>query len=49
MILLAFLIQPPGVRCPGGREAHLQQCAGSSHDPLQSFAVASGAVSKPGR
>ncbi len=30
------------------REAHLQQCGGSSHDPLQSFAVASGAVSKPG-
>ncbi len=35
-------------RCPGGREAHLQQCGGSSHDPLKSFAVASGAVSKPG-
>ncbi len=35
-------------RCPGGREAHLQQCGGQFARPLQSPAVASGAVSIPG-
>ncbi len=41
---------PPGFpyawcRYPGGREAHLQKCGGQFAQP---FAVASGAVSKPG-
>ncbi len=31
-----------------GRKLTSNNVAGSSHDPLQSFAVASGAVSKPG-
>ncbi len=48
MILLAFLIHHAWCRCPGGREAHLQQCGGQFARPFASFAVASGAVSKPG-
>ncbi len=48
MILLAFLIQPPGVDVLEGGKLTSNNVAGSSHDPLQSFAVASGAVSKPG-
>ncbi len=48
MILLAFLIHRLVYVCPGGREAHLQQCGGQFARPLQSFAVASGAVYKPG-
>ncbi len=47
MILLAFLI-PPGVDVLEGGKLTSNNVAGSSHDPLQSFAVASGAVSKPG-
>ncbi len=39
IILRAFLVTPPGTS---------NNVAGSSHDPLQSPAVASGAVSKPG-
>ncbi len=36
-------------RCPGGRgSSPPTMWRGSSHNPLQSFAVASGAVSKPG-
>ncbi len=43
-----FPYTPPVVRCPGGREATPPTMwAGSSHNPLQSFAFASGAVSKP--
>ncbi len=44
MILRAFL--SAWCRCHGGREAHLLK--GSSHNPLQSFAIAAGAVSIPG-
>ncbi len=46
------LDDPPGFPCtPPGVDAlklTSNNVAGSSHDPLQSFAVASGAVSKPG-
>ncbi len=38
----------PGVNILGGGKLTFNNVAGSSHDPLQSFAVASGAVSKPG-
>ncbi len=48
MILLAFLITPPGVDVLEGGKLTSKNVAGSSHDPLQSPAVASGAVSKPG-
>ncbi len=44
MILRAFLYNA-WCRCPGGRKAHLQQCGRKFAQP---FAVASGAVSKPG-
>ncbi len=47
MILLAFLT-PPGVEVLEGGKFTSNNVAGSSHDPLQSFAVASNAVSKPG-
>ncbi len=39
---------PPGVDVLEGGKLTSNNVAGSSHDPLQSFAVASGAVSKPG-
>ncbi len=41
---------PPGFPCtpPGVDVLVGGKLTGSSHDPLQSFAVASGAVSKPG-
>ncbi len=38
----------PGVDVLEGGKLTSNNVAGSSHDPLQSFAVASGAVSKPG-
>ncbi len=38
------LDDPPSFPCTLG----VDNVAGSSHDPLQSFAVASGVVSKPG-
>ncbi len=34
MILLAFLIHNAWCRCPGGREAHLQQCGGQFARPF---------------
>lgn len=40
---------PPGVDVLEGGKLTSNNVAGSSHDPLQSFAVASGAVSEPGR
>ncbi len=39
---------PPGVDILEGGKLTSNNVAGSSHDPLQSPAVASGAVSKPG-
>ncbi len=48
IILRAFLVQPPGVDILEGGKLTSNNVAGSSHDPLQSPAVASGAVSKPG-
>ncbi len=39
---------PPGVDVLEGGKLTSNNVAGSSHDPLQSFAVTSGAVSKPG-
>ncbi len=39
---------PPGVDDLEGGKLTSNNVAGSLHDPLQSFAVASGAVSKPG-
>ncbi len=39
---------PPGVDVLEGGKLTSNNVAGSSHDPLQSFVVASGAVSKPG-
>ncbi len=39
---------PPGVDVLEGGKLTSNNVAGSSHDPLQSFAVACGAVSKPG-
>ncbi len=47
-ILRAFLVQPPGVDILEGGKLTSNNVAGSSHDPLQSPAVASGAVSIPG-
>ncbi len=43
-----FPCTPPGVDVLDGGKLTSNNVAGSSHDPLQSFAVASGAVSKPG-
>ncbi len=43
-----FPCTPPGVDFLEGGKLTSNIAAGSSHDPLQSFAVASGAVSKPG-
>ncbi len=43
-----FPYTPPGVDILEGGKLTSNNVAGSSHDPLQSFAVASGAVSKPG-
>ncbi len=46
MILQAFLT-PHGIDVQEGGKLTSNNVAGSSHDPLQSFVVASGAVSKP--
>ncbi len=46
---LGFPYTPPGVEVLEGGKLTSNIVAGSSHDPLQSFAVARGAVSKPGR
>ncbi len=43
-----FPYTPPGVDVLEEGKLTSNNVAGSSHDPLQSFAVASGAVSKPG-
>ncbi len=43
-----FPCTPPGVDFLEGGKLTSNNVAGSSHDPLQSPAVASGAVSKPG-
>ncbi len=43
-----FPYTPAGVDVLEGGKLTSNNMAGSSHDPLQSFAVASGAVSKPG-
>ncbi len=43
-----FPYTPPGVDVLEGGKLTSNNVAGSSHNPLQSFAVASGAVSKPG-
>ncbi len=43
-----FPCTPPGVDILEGGKLTSNNVAGSSHDPLQSLAVASGAVSKPG-
>ncbi len=43
-----FPYTPPGVDVLEGGKLTSNNVAGRSHDPLQSFAVASGAVSKPG-
>ncbi len=43
-----FPCTPPCVEVLEGGKLTSNNVAGSSHDPLQSFAVASGAVSKPG-
>ncbi len=43
-----FPCTPPGVDVLEGGKLTSNNVAGSLHDPLQSFAVASGAVSKPG-
>ncbi len=43
-----FPYTPPGVDILEGGKLTSKNVAGSSHNPLQSFAVASGAVSKPG-
>ncbi len=44
-----FSYTPPGVDVLEGGKLTSNNVAGSSHDPLQSFAFASGAVSKPGK
>ncbi len=46
--LPGFPHAPPGVDVLEGGKLTSNNVDGSSHDPLQSFAVASGAVSKPG-
>ncbi len=43
---LGFPYTPPGVDVQEGGRLTSNNVAGSSHDPLQSFAVASSAVSK---
>ncbi len=43
-----FPYTPPGVDVLEGGKLNSNNVAGSSHDPLQSFVVASGAVFKPG-
>ncbi len=43
-----FPYTPPGVDILEGGKLTSNNVAGSSHNPLQTFAVASGAVSKPG-
>ncbi len=43
-----FPYTPPGVDVLKGGKLTSNNVAGSSHEPLQSFAVASGAVSKQG-
>ncbi len=43
-----FPYTPPGVDVLEGGKLTSNNVAGSLHDPLQSFAVASGAVYKPG-
>ncbi len=43
-----FPYTPPGVDVLEGGKLTSNNVAGSLHNPLQSFAVASGAVSKPG-
>ncbi len=48
IILRAFLVNTSGVDILEGGKLTSNNVAGSSHDPLQSPAVASGAVSKPG-
>ncbi len=48
IILLGFPCTPPGVDILEGGKLTSNNVAGSSHDPLQNPAVASGAVSKPG-
>ncbi len=45
---LGFSYTLPGVDVLEGGKLTSNNVAGSSHDPLLSFAVASGAVSKPG-
>ncbi len=45
---LGFPCTPPGADVLEGGKLTSNNVAGSSHDPLQSFAVASGVVSKPG-
>ncbi len=45
--LPGFPYTPPGVDVLEGRKLTSTNVAGSSHEPLQSFVVASGAVSKP--
>ncbi len=44
----SFPCTPLGVDVLEGGKLTSNNVAGSSHDPLQSFAVASGVVSKPG-
>ncbi len=48
IILRAFLVHRLVLDILEGGKLTSNNVAGSSHDPLQSFAVASGAVSKPG-
>ncbi len=45
---LGFTYTPPGVDILEGGKLTSNNVVGSSHDPLQSFAVAGGAVSKLG-
>ncbi len=45
---LGFPYTPPGLDVLEGGKLTSNNLAGSSHNPLQSLAVASGAVSKPG-
>ncbi len=45
---LGFPCTPPGVDVLEGGKLTYNNVAGNSHEPLQSPAVASGAVSKPG-
>ncbi len=46
--LPGFSNTPPGVDVLEGGKLTSNNVAGSSHDPLPSFAAASGGVSKPG-